>query len=84
MTHRRMTLTLRHVISVHGARAVHTALAGVAGIVSATVGMQSAEIECNGTYDAAIFARHVRDALEPIGVELVAIVVIQERLLPLV
>ena len=82
-THRRMSLELRGIIAVHGARAVHTALGGVSGIVTANVGMQNAEIEFAGAYDAERFARDVREALEPIGIELGAIVTIQERMLPL-
>ena len=83
VTHRRLILQLRHVIAVHGARAVHTALGGVAGIVTANVGMTSAEIEHEGVYDAERFVRDVRDALMPIGVELIAVEMIQDRMLPL-
>lgn len=82
-TRRRLSLELRNVISVHGARAVHTALGGVTGVVTASVGIMSADIEFVGVYDASRFADAVRVALAPIGVDLVAIVMIQDRMLPL-
>jgi|GEM_PF-1376292 len=84
MSTRRLTLRLTGLVAVHAARAVHTALGAVSGIQTATVSMAGAEIDFAGPYDADVFASEIRAALAPIGVQLKEIIVVQERMLPIV
>ena len=78
-----MHLELRGLVAVHAARAAHTALAAVPGLLSANVTMSGAEVHLSGPYDPETFANAVRAALEPIGVELIAVRVVQQRVLPM-
>jgi copper chaperone CopZ len=75
-------LDLDGLLAVHAARAVHTALGAVDGIVSATVTLAGADIEVQGPFEAADFADRVRAALAPIGIGLRAVTVVQSRSLP--
>jgi hypothetical protein len=83
MSTRHLRLALRGLVAVHAARATHTALGAVSGIQSATVSMAGAEIDFAGPYDAEVVATAIRAALEPIGVHLEGVTVVQERMLPL-
>lgn len=82
-TRRVLRLELSGLVAVHAARAVHTALGAVPGVVTAQVSLAGAELELVGTYDASRFADEVRSALDPIGIALVSVTELQDRLLPL-
>ena len=83
MTARQVRLQLKGLVAVHAVRAVHTALGGVSGIQSATVNMMGAEIDVVGNVPADDLSASIRRALEPIGVELEALIVLHERVLPI-
>ena len=68
---------------MHAARAAHTALGGVPGIVTADVTLAGAMVEIEGPYDAAHFAAAVGAALAPIGLSLRSVTMVQLRQLPL-
>jgi copper chaperone CopZ len=78
-----LQLELTGLVAVHAARAVHTALGAVDGVESAQVSMSGAEVEVTGPYAADAFAAAVRAALEPIGIGLASVTVVQGRSLPL-
>ena len=75
----RVRLELDGLVAVHAARSVWTALAAVAGIVSAEVNMSGALLEMDRPPDR----RALDDALEPAGVRILAMTVEQGRMLPL-
>jgi hypothetical protein len=81
--HRAVHLELSGLIAVHAARAAHTALGAVPGVVSANVSMAGAEIDVVGDVDESTLAADVRRALEPIGLGLIGMIVRPERRLPL-
>ncbi len=83
MTTRHLHLQLNGLVAVHAARAAHTALGAVDGIQSATVTMAGAEVDFSGPYDADLVAAAIRAALEPIGLQLEGITVVQARMLPI-
>lgn len=76
-------LKLGGLVAVHAARAAHTALTAVPGIASATVTMAGAELEVVMPLDLDTLAMHVRAALEPIGMQLTDITLVQRGILPL-
>jgi copper chaperone CopZ len=78
-----LRLELTGLVAVHAVRAVHTALGAVEGIETARVNMTGAEVEVTGPYDSDTFAAAVRAALEPVGVGLTSITLVQGRSLPL-
>lgn len=82
-TRRVLRLELSGLVAVHAARAVHTALGAVPGVVTAQVSLAGAELECAGPYDAERFAADVSAALAPIDITLVSVTELQDRLLPL-
>jgi hypothetical protein len=63
MARQRILVELDGLISVHAARAAHTALAAVPGIVSAQVSMAGAVLEYEGPLDEAAFAASLAEAL---------------------
>lgn len=79
-----LTLTFDGLVAVHAARAVHAALAGVDGIATASVSLAGASVELERPYDADAFATQVAHAVEPIGVRLLSVTVVQQRMLPIV
>ncbi len=83
MTRRVLRLAMDGLVAVHAARAVHTALGGVSGVITAEVSMAGAVIEVEGPFDAERFCVAVEAALEPIGIRLVSVSTIQARALPL-
>lgn len=82
-TRRVLRLELSGLVAVHAARAVHTALGAVPGVLTAQVSLAGAELEFSGSYDAAQFAADVTGALLPIGISLISVTELQDRLLPL-
>ncbi|MEI6740351.1 MAG: hypothetical protein WCK74_08565 [Gemmatimonadaceae bacterium] len=78
-----LRLELDGLVAVHAARAAHTALGGVPGIVTADVTLAGAMVEIEGPYDAAHFAAAVGAALAPIGLSLRSVTMVQLRQLPL-
>ena len=83
MTTRHLRLQLTGLVAVHAARAAHTALGAVSGMQSATVTMAGADVDFSGPYDEDVVAAAIRAALEPIGVQLESISVVQSRMLPI-
>lgn len=81
-TRRMLHLALHGLVAVHAARAAHTALGAVPGIVSASVTMAGAEVEVEGPFDGEVFAAAVQRALEPIGLALASVTTVQTRSLP--
>ncbi|MCC6244298.1 MAG: hypothetical protein IT353_15765 [Gemmatimonadaceae bacterium] len=77
-----LMLTFEGLVAVHAARAVHAALAGVEGIATASVSLAGAEVEFEGDYDPVLFAAHVARAVEPIGIRLLRVTIVQQRMLP--
>ena len=82
-THRVVHLELSGLVAVHAARAAHTALGAVPGVISANVSLAGADVDVTGAFDEQQFADDVRAALEPIGLGLTNIVVTSARRLPL-
>lgn len=82
-TRRMLHLTLHGLVAVHAARAAHTALGAVPGIVSASVSMAGADVEVEGPFDGEAFAAAVQRALEPIGMALESVTTVQTRSLPM-
>ncbi len=78
-----LRLVLDGLVAVHAARAAHTALGGVPGIVTAEVTLAGATVEIEGPYIAEPFAAAVRAALAPIGLAVRTVTVVQPRQLPL-
>ena len=58
-TRRMLHLALHGLVAVHAARAAHTALGAVPGIVSASVTMAGADVEVEGPFDGEAFAAAV-------------------------
>lgn len=83
-----MTSTTVHIamdglVAVHAARAAHTALGSVPGLLTAEVTLAGATVEIAGGYEPASFATAVAAALAPVGLTVRAITVVQRRQLPL-
>lgn len=77
-----LQLRLTGLVAVHAARAAHTALGSVAGVISATVSLAGAEVDFEGPFEAEPFAAAVRVALAPLGMGLTSVTVVQDRALP--
>ena len=83
-SHTELRLTFHGLTAVHAARAVHAALGGVPCVRTATVSLAGADVEIDGRYEPTQFAELVTAALEPIGVALHTVTVVQQRMLPVV
>jgi hypothetical protein len=78
-----LQLRLGGLIAVHAARAAQTALGAVPQILTATVTMSGAIVDVSRPVDLPQLERDVRLALEPVDIELLEVILVQNRVLPL-
>ena len=70
-------------VAIHAARAAHTALGMVPGVLTAQVTLAGAELEVDGPVDVHALTSAMNDALAPIGIRVSSCVVESSRSLPL-
>lgn len=85
MKARRLILHLEidGMVAVHAARALHTALAGIDGLVTAHVALGQAELRYRGTADDASLHEVLRITLDLVGLSLTSLRIEPDRQLPL-
>jgi copper chaperone CopZ len=80
---RRVRVLLDGLVAVHAARAAHTALGAVPGVITAQVTLAGAELEMDGPVEVQELTRAMNDALAPIGISVSSCVVESSRSLPI-